>query len=306
MKGDARQVGAELGGAGDDLARFRRTGAELAGQRLDLRLDGTLAELAPTPAEAVLTDAAPVGTTTVRATTAAEGDAPLTGLAFVSGGFFAATGGRVTLGRPLEPADEEHVYDGGSPPVVVSFVFWTSRLNRDPAVVGRTIRLTAGAFTVVGVAPQGFQGSVRGIRVCQEISNEFELHAFNNRTNVRSVIRRDYRADLVRSNRLRTPEERQILAEKGRQVAVLEAQGALFFGSTEQLMRRVTQFAAEARYVIVDFKRVHLSDSSARKLILRAAGADLEGLRRLARAPASPYTLVDRPVRVRKGGFEVI
>jgi glutaminase len=47
--------------------------------------------------------------------------------------------------------------------------------------------------------------SVRGIRVCQEISNEFELHAFNNRTNVRSVIRRDYRGDVVRSNRLRTP-----------------------------------------------------------------------------------------------------
>ena len=41
--------------------------------------------------------------------------------------------------------------------------------------------------------------SVRGIRVCQEISNEFELHAFNNCTNVRSVIRRDYRADSVRS-----------------------------------------------------------------------------------------------------------
>ena len=38
-----------------------------------------------------------------------------------------------------------------------------------------------------------------------EISNEFDLHDFNNRTNVRSVIRRDYRADIVRSNRLRTP-----------------------------------------------------------------------------------------------------
>jgi glutaminase len=115
--------------------------------------------------------------------------------------------------------------------------------------------------------------SVRGIRVCQEISDEFQLHAFNNRTNVRSVIRRDYRADLVRSNRLRTPEERAILAEKGRKVAVLEAQGALFFGSTEQLMRRLAQLAADARYVIVDFKRVHLADVSARKLIVRAARA---------------------------------
>ena len=115
--------------------------------------------------------------------------------------------------------------------------------------------------------------SLRGIRVCQEISKEFELHAFNNRTNVRSVIRRDYLADLVRSNRLRTPEEREILAEKGRKVAVLEAQGALFFGSTEQLMRRLAQLATDARYVIVDFKRMHLADASARKLIVRAARA---------------------------------
>ena len=139
--------------------------------------------------------------------------------------------------------------------------------------------------------------SVRGIRVCQEISNEFELHAFNNRTNVRSVIRRDYRADLVRSNRLRTPEERKILAEKGGKIAVLEAQGPLFFGSAEQLLRRLTQLAAEARYVVVDFKRVHLADTAARKLIVRAAramagGGDraavrLDGRRRAARR-ASP------------------
>ncbi|HEX9753152.1 MAG TPA: glutaminase A [Methyloceanibacter sp.] len=126
--------------------------------------------------------------------------------------------------------------------------------------------------------PVDSQGnSVRGIRVCQEISNEFELHVFNNRTNVRSVIRRDYRADLVRSNRLRTPEEREILAERGGKIAVLEAQGALFFGSAEQLLRRLTQLAAEASYVIVDFKRVHLADTSARKLIMRAARAMARG-----------------------------
>ena len=53
--------------------------------------------------------------------------------------------------------------------------------------------------------PLDAQGnSVRGIKVCQDISNEFELHAFNNRTNVSSVIRRLYRGDRVRSSRLRT------------------------------------------------------------------------------------------------------
>jgi glutaminase len=63
-------------------------------------------------------------------------------------------------------------------------------------------------------------------------------------------------------------------------VAVLEAQGALFFGSAEQLMRRLTQLASEARYIILDFKRVHLADAAARKLIVRAArsmaGGDTE------------------------------
>ena len=119
--------------------------------------------------------------------------------------------------------------------------------------------------------------SVRGIRVCQEISNEFELHAFNNRTNVKSVIRRLYRGDVVRSNRLRTPEERKVLTREGQKIAVLEVQGALFFGSTEQLLRKLTQLASEARYVIVDFKRVHFADASGRKLITRAARSMAEG-----------------------------
>lgn len=69
---------------------------------------------------------------------------------------------------------------------------------------------------------------------------------------------------MVRSNRLRTPEERKILAKRGGKIAVLEAQGPLFFGSGEQLLRRLTQLAAEASYVVIDFKRVHLADTAAR------------------------------------------
>ena len=84
---------------------------------------------------------------------------------------------------------------------------------------------------------------MRGIRVCQEISNEFELHAFNNRTNVRSVIRRDYLADLVRSNRLRTPGSARSWRRRAARLPCIEAQGALFFGTTEQLLRRLAQLA---------------------------------------------------------------
>jgi glutaminase len=120
--------------------------------------------------------------------------------------------------------------------------------------------------------PLDAQGnSVRGIKVCQDISNEFELHAFNNRTNVRSVIRRVYRGDRVRSSRLRTAHERELLDVEGAKSAVIEVQGALYFGTTEQLLRRIAELSETARYIIVDFKRVHLADSSACKLILRLA-----------------------------------
>jgi hypothetical protein len=60
--------------------------------------------------------------------------------------------------------------------------------------------------------PLDAQGnSVRGIKVCQSISNEFELHAFNNRTNVRSVIRRVYRGDRVRSIRAHRGDQAKLL-----------------------------------------------------------------------------------------------
>ena len=115
--------------------------------------------------------------------------------------------------------------------------------------------------------------SVRGIRVCQEISNEFELHAFNNRTNVRSVIRRDYRADVVRSNRLRTPEERKVLAKEGAPGG--GARGARAHCSSARpssCCAGSRNWRPSASYVVVDFKRVHLrrhrgaqADRSARR-----------------------------------------
>ena len=52
-----------------------------------------------------------------------------------------------------------------------------------------------------------------------------------------------------------------MVAKDGHQVVVIEVQGALFFGSTEQLLRRLTQLAVGASFVVVDFKRVHTARS---------------------------------------------
>src|SRR5262245_10760889 len=52
-----------------------------------------------------------------------------------------------------------------------------------------------------------------------------------------------------------------LLDAEGAKSAVIEAQGTLFFGTTEQLLRRIAELSETARYIIVDFKRVHLADS---------------------------------------------
>src|SRR5262245_30943830 len=59
-----------------------------------------------------------------------------------------------SAGRLLVPNDVEAA--------VLSYRFWTRRFNRDPGVIGQTVRLNGKPFTIVGVAADGFQGT--GIR----------------------------------------------------------------------------------------------------------------------------------------------
>ena len=112
--------------------------------------------------------------------------------------------------------------------------------------------------------------SVRGVKACQALSSQFGLHAFNSRTNVHSVIRREYRADSIRSKRLRRPSELRLLNRHGSRIAAIEAQGPLFFGSVERLTRRLAQLHPGASHVIVDFRRAHVTDGSALLLIRKS------------------------------------
>jgi glutaminase len=121
---------------------------------------------------------------------------------------------------------------------------------------------------------------VRGIAACRALSRDFSLHAFADRTNVRGVIRREYRASEVRSKRLRSAEEQGLLRAAGGRVVVIEAQGALFFGSTEVLIRRMGALGSEAQCLIVDFRRASFADPSAIGLIEQTArGFGIPGCR---------------------------
>ena len=67
-------------------------------------------------------------------------------------GFLETLGLRPEIGRFLEPADEGH------PVVVVTDRFWRRRLSGDPAVLGRRISLEGTPVSIVGVAPESYEG----------------------------------------------------------------------------------------------------------------------------------------------------
>ena len=71
--------------------------------------------------------------------------------------YFTTLGVSPAAGRLFGPGDGEQ--EGGTPIVVLSHRFWTRRFQADPSVVGQTFKLNGQAFSVVGVASEGFQGT---------------------------------------------------------------------------------------------------------------------------------------------------
>jgi predicted permease len=59
------------------------------------------------------------------------------------------------LGRLLQADDD---LAGRAPVAVLSYEFWYSQLDADPALLGTTVKLNRAFFTIAGVAPRGFTG----------------------------------------------------------------------------------------------------------------------------------------------------
>ena len=80
----------------------------------------------------------------------------------VTGGYFPMLGIEAVVGRTLLPSDD--VSRGGHPVVMLDYRYWRDAFAGDPEVVGREMRVAGRAYTVVGVGPPDFAGSVRGLR----------------------------------------------------------------------------------------------------------------------------------------------
>ena len=73
----------------------------------------------------------------------------------VSGNYFAVLGVNALRGRVLTNEDDS---PAAQPAAVISYGYWTEKLNSDAQVVGRSVLLNGTPFTIVGVMPRGFFG----------------------------------------------------------------------------------------------------------------------------------------------------
>jgi predicted permease len=98
---------------------------------------------------------------TQRALTLSEGDqAERVQGTIVSGNYFTALRVQPALGRGFLP--EEDKTRGSHPVVVLSYRLWQRRFGADPGLVGKAVNLNGYSFTVVGIAPSEFTGTVPG------------------------------------------------------------------------------------------------------------------------------------------------
>lgn len=79
---------------------------------------------------------------------------------FVSDNYFSVLGVPAARGRVFDGTEDQA--PGRSPVVVISGAWWARRFNRDPSIVGTTVRVNGTRMTIVGVTPPTFPGEVVG------------------------------------------------------------------------------------------------------------------------------------------------
>jgi len=76
----------------------------------------------------------------------------------VSGNYFDVLGIQPYVGRFIRASDEHG--PNSAPYIVLTYAYWRSHFEGDRSVVGRTVQLNKSPFTIVGVAPPGFRGTL--------------------------------------------------------------------------------------------------------------------------------------------------
>src|SRR5262245_18045022 len=90
--------------------------------------------------------------------TVADGQADMAIGQMVSGGYFSGLGVEAIAGRTITDDDDK---PSAEPVAVISHRYWERRFGLNPSVLGKEIMLNGAAFTIVGVTPREFNGTLQ-------------------------------------------------------------------------------------------------------------------------------------------------
>ncbi|MGD9176112.1 MAG: SulP family inorganic anion transporter, partial [Desulfobacterales bacterium] len=83
----------------------------------------------------------------------------------------------------------------------------------------------------------------------------------------KSIVKRTYSGDQIRSKKVRSLKNNQLLEERAKGIIVYELRGPLFFGSADNLAREIEGALDNFTYCILDMKRVDEIDSTGAKIL---------------------------------------
>ncbi|MCK4710090.1 MAG: glutaminase, partial [Gammaproteobacteria bacterium] len=126
-------------------------------------------------------------------------------------------------------------------------------------VGGGIMAVLPGQFGVAVFSPllDDIGNSARGIEVCRQISQDFNLHLFHTqRSTTSSVIRDRCDGSVARSRRTRHPEEKAILASNGHKIKMYSLQGELMFGAADAITQHIAHEMEETSCTVIDLNHV--------------------------------------------------
>ncbi len=82
-----------------------------------------------------------------------------------------------------------------------------------------------------------------------------------------TVIRRKLFGNQIFSKKIRVATERKVLEDKGAQTIIIELQGQLFFGTTDQLYSKLEPFYETCKFIVLDMRRIQSVDYTAANML---------------------------------------
>jgi glutaminase len=149
---------------------------------------------------------------------------------------------------------------------------WVYRvgLPAKSGVAGGILAVMPGQLAVAVFSPPLDErgNSVRGVAVCEALSEDLELHFLRAPRPALSAVRARFSARSFPSKRRRLDVEREALAKEGDSIVTYQLQGDLGFAGMEIVIRKLVAEPAAVQHLLLDFGRVTGIDRPAARLLL--------------------------------------